>query len=68
MATKETTDLQVLVDLKGMDKTIQDIKQKAQHLIEISGGMQCVDRNVERILTSVKMLELNISDVVEFLD
>ena len=67
MAIRES-DLQILVDLKGMDKTIQDIKQKALHLMEISGGMQCVDRNVERILASVKMLELNISDVVEFLD
>lgn len=67
MAIRES-DLQILVDLKGMDKTIQDIKQKALHLMEISGGMQCVDRNAERILASVKMLELNISDVVEFLD
>lgn len=67
MAIRES-DLQILVDLKGMDKAIQDIKQKALHLMEISGGMQCVDRNAERILASVKMLELNISDVVEFLD
>ena len=36
--------------------------------MEISGGMQCVDRNCSRILASVKMLEINISDVVEFLD
>ena len=55
------------VDLKDMDNTIKEIKQKVQHLMEISGGMQCVDRNCDRILASVKMLELNVCDVVEFL-
>ncbi|MDO9535001.1 MAG: hypothetical protein Q7J85_06640 [Bacillota bacterium] len=56
------------VDLKEMDAIIQDAKLKIMHLMEISGGMQCVDRNCERILASIKMLELNISDVVEFMD
>lgn len=56
------------VDLKEMDKIIKDVKAKIQRLVEISGGMQCVDRNCDRILASLKMLELNISDVVEFLD
>ncbi len=56
------------VDLKEMDRVIKELKEKARYLIEISGGMQCVDRNCDRILASVKMLELNISDVVEFLD
>lgn len=56
------------VDLKEMAELIADIKKKVERLIEISGGMQCVDRNCDRILASVKMLELNVSDVVEFLD
>ncbi|NMB41286.1 MAG: hypothetical protein GX996_05060 [Firmicutes bacterium] len=56
------------VDLREMAKVIEDIRQKVEHLMEISGGMQCVDRNCSRILASVKMLEINISDVVEFLD
>lgn len=56
------------VDLKEMDKIIKDVKAKILRLVEISGGMQCVDRNCDRILASLKMLELNISDVVEFLD
>ena len=56
------------VDLKEMDKIIKDVKAKIQRLVEISGGMQCVDRNCDRILASLKMLELNISDVIEFLD
>jgi hypothetical protein len=31
----------------------------------MSGGIQAVDRNVNRILASVKMLEINISDLVD---
>lgn len=56
------------VNLKEMAGLIAEIKEKVERLMEISGGMQCVDRNCDRILASVKMLELNISDVVEFLD
>lgn len=55
------------VDLKEMDAIIRDVKQKILHLKEISGGMQCVDRNCARILASLKMLELNVCDVIEFL-
>lgn len=32
-------------------------------LKNFSGGIQAADRNVDRILTSVKMLEINISDI-----
>ena len=56
------------VDLKEMGQIIEDIKQKVQRLMEISGGMQCVDRNCARILASIKMLDINISDVLEFLE
>ena len=56
------------VDLQKMGEVIQELRQKAEYLMEISGGMQCVDRNSDRILASVKMLELNISDVLEFVE
>lgn len=56
------------VDIKKMDEVIQELRQKAEYLKEISGSMQCVDRNCDRILASVKMLELNISDVLEFVE
>lgn len=51
--------------LMKMDKKIQAIKEAALELREMSGGIQAVDRNVDRILASVKMLEINISDVIE---
>lgn len=56
------------VDVQEMGKIIAEIRERVERLIEGSGGMQCVDRNCDRILASVKMLELNISDVLEFLD
>lgn len=48
-----------------MDVRIKTIKKAAQELKEISGGIQAVDRNTDRILASVKMLEINISDLLE---
>ena len=53
--------------LTKMDEKIQAIKKAALELKELSGGIQAVDRNVGRILTSVKMLEINVSDVLEVL-
>ena len=38
-------------------------KRLTQELKQLSGGIQAIDRNAERILASVKMLEINISDV-----
>lgn len=46
-----------------MAEKIRILKQTATELKCISGGIQAVDRNVDRILASVKMLEINISDV-----
>jgi hypothetical protein len=54
--------------LVEMDEKIQAIKEAALELKEISGGIQAVDRNADRILTSAKMLEINVSDVLEVLE
>jgi len=51
--------------LKKMDVRIKKIKKAALELKEFSGGIQAVDRNASRILASVKMLEINISDILE---
>lgn len=53
------------VDIEKMAEKISSIKQLASDLKAMSGGIQAVDRNVNRILASVKMLEINISDLVE---
>ena len=51
-------------NVKEMAEKIQAIKEAATELQNISGGIQAVDRNVDRILASVKMLEINISDIL----
>jgi len=55
------------VDIQQMAKIIVSIKENANQLKTISDGIQAVDRNVDRILASVKMLEINISDLAEML-
>ena len=54
-------------DIKGMADKIRSLKRNAVELKEMSGGIQAVDRNVDRILASIRMLEINISDAVELL-
>ena len=55
------------VDIQEMAKRIASIKENANQLKVMSDGIQAVDRNVDRILASVKMLEINISDLAEML-
>jgi len=54
-------------NVKEMAEKIRILKQTATELKRISGGIQAVDRNVNRILASIKMLEINISDLVDIL-
>jgi hypothetical protein len=60
----EIVDKQLLQEL---DERIQAIKKAALELQELCGGIQAVYRNADRILASVKMLEINVSDVLEVL-
>jgi len=48
-----------------MAEKIKVLKETATELKRVSGGIQAVDRNVDRILASIKMLEINISDLVD---
>jgi len=54
-------------NIDEMDELIKRLRQLAEELKEKSGGIQAVDRNLDRILANVKMLELNISDVRDLL-
>jgi hypothetical protein len=49
--------------IEAMSEKIKALKDTANELKRISGGIQAVNRNVDRILASVKMLEINISDL-----
>ena len=52
-------------DIRKIDTRIKAIKKAAQELKKLSGGIQAVDRNADRVLASVKMLEINISDLID---
>jgi hypothetical protein len=51
--------------IKEMAGKIALIKKEALELKAMSGGNKSVDRNVDRILSSIKMLEINITDVAD---
>ena len=50
-------------EIRKIDTRIKTIKKAAEELKEFSAAIPAVDRNTARILASVKMLEINISDV-----
>jgi hypothetical protein len=54
-------------DLKGMDARIRGLRRTAEEIRELGQGIEAVRRNADRILASVKMIELNVCDVVEVL-
>ena len=51
--------------LREIQKEIEAISKATKRLKEISGGIQAIDRNASRILASTKMLEINVSDLLE---
>ena len=53
--------------LKQIHREIEAISKAANRLKKLSGGVQAIDRNASRILASTKMLEINISDLLEIL-
>lgn len=54
-------------DIKKLDTRIKNIKKATEELKSIAGGIQAIERNAERILASVKMLEINVSDIIDFI-
>jgi hypothetical protein len=52
-------------DLHQIDSKIQLIKNTAQELKTLGAEIPAIDRNIVRILASIKMLEMNFSDLVQ---
>ena len=59
-----TADIHTIKEMAGK---IALIKKEALELKAMSGGNQSVDKNIDRILSSIKMLEINVTDIVEIL-
>jgi hypothetical protein len=55
----------VQIDIKKLDRKIQLLKKTTEELNQLSKDFPAIARNTVRILASVKMLEINISDLVE---
>jgi hypothetical protein len=53
------------IDLKKLNTKIQLMKKTAEELKRMGENFPAINRNTVRILASVKMLEINVSDVVE---
>jgi len=53
------------MDLAEINQKIQLIKQTAEELNRAGESFPALARNTVRILASVKMLEMNVSDLVE---
>ena len=53
------------VSLEAMAELIHQMRRSAEALQKQAQGIQAVERNLVRLLASVKMLELNISDAKE---
>jgi hypothetical protein len=53
------------IDLNEINAKIQLMKQAAAELNRIGENFPALARNTVRILASIKMLEMNISDLVE---
>ena len=52
-------------DIKGMVAKIKALRKNAEDLKKISGGIPAVDKNADRILANVRMLEIDIVDAAE---
>jgi hypothetical protein len=53
------------IDLDKINEKIQLMKKTARELNQIGENFPAIARNTVRILASVKMLEINVSDLVE---
>ncbi len=51
-------------DLHRIDRKIQIMKKAAEELKRLSDNFPAVERNTVRVLASLKMMEINISDVL----
>jgi hypothetical protein len=53
------------IDLNEINAKIQRMKKTAEELNQIGEDFPAIARNTVRILASVKMLEINVSDLVD---
>ena len=55
------------IDLETIERDIQTLKKAAEALFQSGENFPALKRNTARILASIKMLEINVSDLVDIL-
>lgn len=53
------------IDLNDINMKIQSMKKTAEELNRFGNKFPAISRNTARILASLKMLEINVSDIVD---
>ncbi len=53
------------IDIYAINDKIQLLKKTAEELNHIGKNFPAIARNTVRIMASIKMLEINISDIVD---
>ncbi len=53
-------------ELKKIDDRIKLLRNTAEELKDLAEDIPAITRNTARLLASVKMMELNISDCIDF--
>ena len=53
------------INIKEIDSKIKTIKSAAEELKRMSDSFPALGKNTSRIMASVKMLEINISDLID---
>jgi hypothetical protein len=57
-------DAEILLE---MDRRIQSIKKSIIELQDLGQEIEAVRKNLDRVLASIRMLELNVSDLIPLL-
>jgi hypothetical protein len=55
------------IQFKELDALIRAMRKLVDELHDKAGGIQAVERNLDRISANLKMLEINVSDVKDLL-
>jgi hypothetical protein len=55
----------VTIDIEEINARIQLLKKTAEDLNRIGEDFPALTRNIVRIMASIKMLEINVSDIVD---